>query len=666
MQFFNPGKTIFLVFAIIISFPACLFATDYYVSNNGSDDNTGTSSSAAWKTIEKVNATNLQPGDRVLFESGGVWRETLVVSNSGAKNKYIVYTRYGNGINPQIFGSDKAEDWSSTATSNVWQSATTLENLSEEYYAGRIFFVSNDSVIWGNYVGGVENLSQEFDYAVSGSNYYIFSTSNPNTHYDAIEVTQRDYCLSMPSLNPQSYIEIDGVDFRFGRLAGFDAGYPEIRGCTDLIFRNCTIGYIGAKGSPAAYGIAAFHSNFLVEHCKITDCGRRGISVNLYVMDKPASDVVSLNNIIVRNNLFKRGYHTTSLDLSLQMSNTDRITNVYYYNNIVDDSEFQEICDGCTSNQVFFQNGDGSFLDNIYVVGNLFIGASARNILFAGGKSNYIWNNTIVGHNQSLTISPYANVSWNSDDAIIDYRNNILYDNLPDNDLQNHGLLIYNYDAMFKEKDYNLYYSLFPKTDRNFSAHKVNNTGGMGYWNTLHWDDYRSENTLFENHSPRPTDPKFMDYAQQDFRLADTSSPAAGVGIATPWVIVTDPFGVKDTINKCDVNGKMFNSMSWDIGAYSIASTTGIDPKPINSKRSFKLYPNPAKDYCYLSADTVSAGAYSIQLSDIQGRMVYKSKNYTDEVPVKVSLDYISAGIYLVKFFNESAYMESKKLVVIK
>jgi hypothetical protein len=644
-----------------------VYSTDYYVSNSGKDDNDGTSVSTPWLTVDKVNSADLKPGDRVLFEAGGTWRETLDITHSGSSDNFIIYTRYGSGANPQILGSDKATDWTSSGTLNVWQSAMQFENLSEEYYPGRIFFLENDSVCWGHFKTSIGDLNQEFDYTIIGLTYYVYSSTDPDIRYNSIEVTQRSRCMRMIDNDPQNYIEVDGIDFKFSRLAGFDAGYPEIKGFHDLVFRNCTIGYIGAQPSGYAYGIAAWHSNFLVENCTITDCGRRGVSVNLYVGNKPAGEEVRLKNIIIRNNVFKRGYHTTSLDLSLQQSTTDEIKDIYYYNNIVDDSEFDVICEDCTSNQVFFQNGSGaSTLDNIYVVGNLLIQSTARNILFEGAKTSYVWNNTIIGNNPNITVNPYANVVWNADDAECYYRNNILYDNLPDNSIQNHGVFIWeSYSTVFKEKDYNLYYSLFPKTDRNFSAHRVNSVGGMGYWNTNDWVNYRSENTQFEIHSPIPTNPKFINYDKKDFRLIDTS-PAIGTGLATPWIIIKDPLGIVDTINKCDINGKKFDELSWDMGAFALASSTGVDPLPVSSKRSFSIYPNPASHFCMLAADTAIAGAYYFHLYDIQGKLIYKSKSYTQKEPVYISLEQIPAGLYFVRFFNLASYAGSKRLILIK
>ncbi len=43
---------------------------NYYVSNGGSDTNSGTSTSASWKTIGKVNSHAFKPGDRILFMGG--------------------------------------------------------------------------------------------------------------------------------------------------------------------------------------------------------------------------------------------------------------------------------------------------------------------------------------------------------------------------------------------------------------------------------------------------------------------------------------------------------------------------------------------------------------------------------------------------------------------
>jgi hypothetical protein len=75
----------------------------FYVDNvGGSDSNSGTSSSAPWKSLGKVNSTNFQPGDAINFKRGSVWKGNLKVRNSGTSSASIFYRPYGSGAAPQI------------------------------------------------------------------------------------------------------------------------------------------------------------------------------------------------------------------------------------------------------------------------------------------------------------------------------------------------------------------------------------------------------------------------------------------------------------------------------------------------------------------------------------------------------------------------------------
>ena len=50
--------------------------TTYYVdSKGGNDSNDGTSESKAFKTLDKVNGLNLEPGDTVLLKKGSVFED---------------------------------------------------------------------------------------------------------------------------------------------------------------------------------------------------------------------------------------------------------------------------------------------------------------------------------------------------------------------------------------------------------------------------------------------------------------------------------------------------------------------------------------------------------------------------------------------------------------
>ncbi|MFC4775726.1 CARDB domain-containing protein [Paenibacillus sp. GCM10023252] len=77
----------------------------YYVDNIGGVDTlAGTSEQTAWKTLTKVNATTFQPGDTILFKSGGSWSGKLHPKGSGAAGSPIVIDKYGTGNKPIING----------------------------------------------------------------------------------------------------------------------------------------------------------------------------------------------------------------------------------------------------------------------------------------------------------------------------------------------------------------------------------------------------------------------------------------------------------------------------------------------------------------------------------------------------------------------------------
>ncbi|WNR46165.1 right-handed parallel beta-helix repeat-containing protein [Paenibacillus roseipurpureus] len=79
--------------------------TIYYVDSLGGDDmNGGTSESAAWKTLSKVNATTFVPGDQILFKAGGIWTGQLSPKGSGSSGSPIIINQYGTGSKPIING----------------------------------------------------------------------------------------------------------------------------------------------------------------------------------------------------------------------------------------------------------------------------------------------------------------------------------------------------------------------------------------------------------------------------------------------------------------------------------------------------------------------------------------------------------------------------------
>jgi hypothetical protein len=71
-------------------------------SVGGSDSNPGTLA-APWKTVAKVDAISLSPGQSVGFKAGGTWREILTPSTTGGTSgNPITFTSYGTGALPSL------------------------------------------------------------------------------------------------------------------------------------------------------------------------------------------------------------------------------------------------------------------------------------------------------------------------------------------------------------------------------------------------------------------------------------------------------------------------------------------------------------------------------------------------------------------------------------
>jgi hypothetical protein len=75
------------------------FLSTYYVSNSGSDSAAGTSTSTAWKTINRVNAQVLKAGDKVLFAGGQTFTGGLYVPSKegGSSTTPVTFSTYGSG-----------------------------------------------------------------------------------------------------------------------------------------------------------------------------------------------------------------------------------------------------------------------------------------------------------------------------------------------------------------------------------------------------------------------------------------------------------------------------------------------------------------------------------------------------------------------------------------
>lgn len=119
-------KKLLFIFSSCFIITACQksLATTYYVSPSGNDSNSGTFPQAAWRTIDKVNAIDLNPGDKVLFEAGHEYYGNLLLTaeDTGTSKLPVVIGSYGSGR-----ATIKAGDGSGVTVLNA--AGVVVENL---------------------------------------------------------------------------------------------------------------------------------------------------------------------------------------------------------------------------------------------------------------------------------------------------------------------------------------------------------------------------------------------------------------------------------------------------------------------------------------------------------------------------------------------------------
>ena len=108
-------KPVFILTFLLLLFEGSLNATTYYVNNmGGNDGNSGTSESAAWNSLSKVNSFGFNSGDIVSFKCGDRFSGTTI---SGKSN--ITFNSYGSGDRPVIDGESSIKCINLDGQSNI-------------------------------------------------------------------------------------------------------------------------------------------------------------------------------------------------------------------------------------------------------------------------------------------------------------------------------------------------------------------------------------------------------------------------------------------------------------------------------------------------------------------------------------------------------------------
>jgi hypothetical protein len=498
----------------------------YYVKNTGSDLLTGLSDAQAWATISKVNSTTFAPGDTICFNKGDTFRGLLSVTASGTSGSKITYTSYGTGNRPKILGSVKGIGWENQG-GNIWKSATSVTNPDTYSFYTRgssdvggveVFFENTDGTVsWGIYKSTTASLTAEYNWCYSGGYIYVYAATDPDTRYSSVEIPQAYFVVD---LNYKQYITLSGLDIRYCGYADiqFDESDASMTDMVGIIIDDCEISCVGTKNSGAAYGTQVVGDDLTIKNCTFHDCGRRAISFHIY-------GTVTASNMIVEDNYFYNGFHTTGVDISVGNGSGMHIDGL-----IIRRNKFYDPPESTAyAHQIFVQNWHWadptlSSITNLYIYSNIFVSPpNGCGINMEGAQSVYIFNNTFYNHNNS---GSEAHIWIDHDNDIIQIKNNIFYTTYT-GDARGVELFIraYGRDLSNQIADYNAYYRI------NNSLRVVENENvAMYYMNTL----AALRTALgWESHGYF-VDPVFTDAANGDFTLQSSSTvKTAGTPLAS-------------------------------------------------------------------------------------------------------------------------------------
>jgi hypothetical protein len=112
------------IFAVVLLCPPLKSgaATFFVDCGSGSDSAAGTTAATAWKSIDKVSATEFAPGDTILFRRGTHCVGSLSPKGSGRESQPIRIGAYGSGPLP-VLEAGRADAALSLSNQQFWEIA---------------------------------------------------------------------------------------------------------------------------------------------------------------------------------------------------------------------------------------------------------------------------------------------------------------------------------------------------------------------------------------------------------------------------------------------------------------------------------------------------------------------------------------------------------------
>ena len=414
-------KKIFIFFIItLFSFYSCNKESGtsptnqphiYYIDSvAGNDENDGLSPESAWKSLDKINATELKAGWQILFKAGTVYNGSLKPKGSGTAQRPIIIDKFGEGEKPRINGGGK------------YPEALLLENV--EYYEVSNLEITNRGAIRASHRKGVHialnnfgvahhiHLSNLYVHDVNGSNvksegggYGIhWSCSGGNARFDDLVIenchlvrTDRngitgwsDYCYPVWRWNPSTNVVIRGNLLE-------DIGGD---GIVPIGTEGCVVEYnkiVGGRLRSQDYAAGIWPwgcKNTIIQYNEVT--GMKGtLDGQAFDSDYECSGTIIQYNYSHDN---EGGFLLVCAQSRSDYCNRDSINRYNISQNDGSNSRIFHISGGSVHNTKIYNNTIYSNLDNILIKFDTWEGwpdstQFYNNIFYVTGKASYVSGN---------------------------------------------------------------------------------------------------------------------------------------------------------------------------------------------------------------------------------------------------------------------------------
>jgi uncharacterized repeat protein (TIGR02059 family) len=373
----------FLVLVFIL-IPVAINATNYYVSNAGSDSNDGKSTLTPWQTISKVNSTmsSFKPGDQILFNKGDTWNgSTITIGCAGTSAFHITIGSYGSGNKPIIQNNSGVPIYIAAANRGYWtidglDLRTTYVNVNSrtsgimtDYWSGNDpgatpgWLIKNCNFNCGIFFAGpnVDILNNSFNGTAGGANantaIYIRGINGSNAVIENNVITNfygRGIWI-MHGANDVivRYNTIHNIFYDGDAGHGINNDGYGVRNDAMQVYGN-TVGNVDEIG---INGENAFNADYYDNY--VYNCGWYGFDIYLYSNgDNNTDHRGQITNDIIHNNII---YNCNDGIMAYDAAGYTIANNVFYKNDALGTEKYAFYVTGTSANY----SHDIVFVNNI-------------------------------------------------------------------------------------------------------------------------------------------------------------------------------------------------------------------------------------------------------------------------------------------------------------